>query len=244
MKIRFGVILFLIFVASAQVSLACMKTETGAPVCAYWTRADVAFLGKAVKVENAPRSEDLAEGARKIRFQVLENYKGADNPTFTVVVKPDCGANIKSGQTWIVYASSDIVLKTFSAFRAARVEPKIPNAEAETLKNIFAGNSETAVAGRFVSAAQNSYAFEPVEITVTGGGKLFTAKSDADGEFNVAVPDGNYKIELKFPYKANLKWDENLLGASLTEGIPTVFKYDVRLNDGDCHFALFEVLNR
>jgi hypothetical protein len=242
MKTRPALILFLIFFASARIASACVMTETGAPVCAFWTRADAVFLGKALQVENAPKNEDFPEGARKVRFQVQQNFKGADNPTFTVVTN-DYGLNVKSGQTWIIYALNDIVVKSFSAFRGVRVEPKIPSGETETLKDIAAGKTATSISGRIVSASENGrYGFEPVEVLIEGGGKRFTAQTEADGAFNIPVPDGNYKVELKFPYRASLKWDENLLGTSFSEGVPTVFKYDVRLNDGDCHFSFFEVL--
>lgn len=243
MKIRSLGILFLIFILSAEIAAAsCTLTENGTPVCALWTRADAVFLGKALKVETAPKNEGFPEGARKIRFQIQQNFKGADNPTFTVVSTSDCGLNIKSGQTWVIYANNDIVVKSFSAFRGVKIEPKIINNEAETLKNITTGNSDTAISGRFVSAANNgAYVYEPVEISVAGGGKLLTAKTDTNGTFNIPVPDGNYQVELKFPFKASFKWDENLLGTALVEGIPTLFKYEVRLNDGDCQFNFFEV---
>ncbi len=234
---------FLIFLALPETaSASCALTENGTPVCAFWTSADVVFLGKALKVENAPKNEGFPEGARKIRFQVQQNFKGADNPTFTVVSTADCGLNIKSGQTWVIYANNDIVVKSFSAFRGVKIEPKIISDEAETLKNITAGNSDTAISGRFVSAANNgAYIYEPVEISVAGGGKLLTAKTDTNGAFNIPVPDGNYQVELKFPFKASFKWNENLLGTALVEGIPTLFRYEVRLNDGDCQFNFFEV---
>jgi hypothetical protein len=248
MKFRLALILFSIFIAFAQIAPACVFTESGAPVCAFWTRADAVFLGKALKVEDAPKNEGFPEGSRKVRFQVQQNFKGVDNPTFTVVTNgtnADCGFNIKSGQTWIIYAANDIVVKSFTVFQAVKIEPKIPSEEAAVLKNIADGKSETAISGRLTSAAQNGrYIYETVEISVAGNGKLLTAKTDSNGAFNIAVPDGNYKVEIKFPYRASFNWDENLLGTSLTEGIPTVFKYDVRLNDGDCNFNFFEVMKK
>lgn len=242
MKILHALILAMLFAASAETISACALADDGTPVCAYWTRADAVFTGKAVKVENAPSNEGFPAGARKVRFQVQHNYKGADNPTFTVVVTADCGLKIKSGQTWIIYAANDIVLKSFSAFRGVLIEPKTASEEAVGLKNILDGKSDTAISGRLGSAAQGRYFYEPVEISVAGGGKTLSARTDADGAFNIAVPpDANYTVELKFPYRAGLKWDDNLLGTKLTAGIPTLFKYNVKLNDGDCHFGFFEV---
>lgn len=239
MKFLHGLILVLLFAASTEVLAACALVDDGAPVCAYWTRADAVFTGKAIKVENAPKNEGFPDGSRKIRFQIEQNYKGADNPTFTVVATADCGLKIKSGQKWIIYASNDIVLKSFSAFRGVLIEPKTESEEAGVLKNIIDGKTESAITGRITNGADVN---QPVEVKVEGNGKAFAAQTDTNGAFNIAVPDGNYKVELKFPYRASFKWDDNLLGTQLIEGIPTIFKYDVRLNDGDCHFSVFEIL--
>lgn len=245
MKIRAFIISSLLIFAFAADTSACMWLYE-VPVCASWTQADAVFLGKVVKIEAAEKSENLAKGMRKIRFQVQENFKGADNPTFTLFQSDwitSCHPNFKKGETWVVFARNDIVVKSFTPFRGFTVAPKGTNEDLETLRNIVAGKTGSHIVGQFLSKT-GKYTDEPVEIAVTGGGMNISAKTDADGAFNIAVPDGKYTVELKFPYKANLKWDENLLGASLTEGIPTVFKYEVRLNDGDCHFSLFEVLKR
>jgi hypothetical protein len=246
MKTRTLLPIFLILIASTRISPGCALTETGVPACAYFTRADAVFLGKVVKIEDAPKSEDLPEGARKVRFQVQQNFKGADNPTFTLVTsaKTDGGLAIKSGQVWIIYAGNDIVVKSFSVFRGVKIEPKIASEELETLKNVAAGKTETSISGRLSSDPQTGrYGLETVEITVEGkGGKRLTARTDADGAFNLPVPsDGTYKVELKFPFQAGLKWSDDLLNTAFAEGPPTVFKYEVRLTDGDCNFSFFEV---
>jgi hypothetical protein len=246
-KLSFVLLIFLLLIAFTDVSLACSQTESGVPVCANFTRADVVFSGKVLKVENVSGKEDLPEGARKIRFQVLQNFKGADNPTFTLIsvnAKASGGLDIKSGQTWIIYANNDIVVKSFAEFRGVKLDPKAASEELETLKNIAAGKSEMTISGQMTSQ-NGKYVDEEVEITVEGKGFRQTTKTDADGAFNFVMPsDGKFKIEMKFPYKASLVWNDALLGTSLTEGIPTVFKYDVTLNQGDCNFSFFEVLKK
>ncbi|HVE56096.1 MAG TPA: hypothetical protein VNB22_04655 [Pyrinomonadaceae bacterium] len=249
MKAQFVLFILLIFIAFTNPAFGCLQTETGVPACAYWTRADVVFSGKVLKIENAAKSEDLPAGARKIRFQVLQNFKGADNPTFSLVTadaKTGGGLEIKKGETWIIYAANDIVVKAFTAFRGIKIEPKIPNDELETLKSVAGGKTEAAISGRIVSDVLNGkYEYEPVEITVENRGKRLVAQTDADGAFNIPVPsEGIYKVEMKLPYRASLKWNEMLLGAFNTEGIPTIFKYEVRLNDGDCNYSFFEVLKK
>lgn len=241
-------VLFSFFIIAAFSSE--LFARFGEPPCASWTRADAVFSGKVLKIENVAKGEGFPEGSRKIRFQVLQNFKGADNPTFALVTKILVGTDgfniIKKGETWIVYAQNDIVGKSFTEFRRTKIEPKVTNEELETLKNIIAGKTSAAISGQIdLLSPNNAGDYEPVEITVEGGGKRLTATTGADGAFNLAVPsEGVYKVALKFPYSAGLKWDENLLGTSYTEGIPTFFKYEVRLNDGDCNYSFFEVLKK
>ncbi|MEP6901145.1 MAG: hypothetical protein ABJA66_05305 [Actinomycetota bacterium] len=243
MKTCFILLLFLI-VTIADVSFGCSRTESGVPVCANYTRADAVFSGKVLKVEDVPKTEDYPPGGHKIRFQVLQNFKGADNPTFSLITadwKAAGGLNVKTGQTWIIYARNDIVVKSFQDFRGIRLEPKETSAELETLKNIFAGKSATAISGRLTSQ-NGKYTDEAVEIKIEGKNYKQTTKTDADGFFDFAVPAaGKYKVEIKFPFAANLVWDEGLLGTAYTADNPTFFKYDVSLGDGDCVYSFFEV---
>ncbi len=244
MKTHFSLLSFLIFNAFTNISFGCSLTESGVPACAYFTRADAVFSGKVLKVESVPKTEDFPVGGHKIRFQVLQNFKGADNPTFTLITanwKTACGLNAKTGQTWIIYARNDIVVKSFQDFRGIKIEPKEPNAELETLKSIADGKSETAISGRLTS--QNSkYTDEAVKITIEGENYKQIENTDADGFFDFPVPSGGkYKIEIKFPFSASLIWDDRLLGTSFAQGNPAIFKYDVSLNDGDCVYSFFEV---
>jgi hypothetical protein len=247
MKLIFCFCLLFGALAAAD-SFASFRSDLRTPPCALWTQADAAFLGKVVAVEKASKSENLPDGTLKIRFQVIENFKGADNPTFTLFEASAAtggAAKLKKGATWIIYARNDIVVKSFTKFAGVEINPKEKSAELETLQSIVAGKTATAIAGRLVSDPTNAkYEFAPVAVVVTGKDANFTAGTDADGAFNIPVPDGAYKVELKFPYRAALKWHEMLLGASNTEGVPTVFRYEVRLNDGDCDFNVFEVTKK
>lgn len=244
-----------IFYAAVLVVFACVLQVSAClwayevPVCATWTRADAAFLGKVIKIEKAEKSDDLPDGARKIRFQVSENFKGADNPTFTLYQPAwttSCDPTFKKGDTWVVFAQNDIVVKSFKTLRAIKIKPKQPDANLEKLRSIVAGKTASAITGQLVSPT-NDRAFlnNPIEIVVVNDTVRLTAQPDPSGAFNIAVPtEGVYKVEIKFPYRAVVKGNEFLLGASNTEGEHTVFRYEVRLNDGDCSFSLFEVLKK
>lgn len=246
MSMRILTSLFLNLIIFSGLLFGFSIANSGEPTCASWTRADVVFSGKILKIENAQKSEDLPEGTRKVLFQVAQNFKGAENKTISIF-STDAktgGLNLKKGETWIIYAMNDIVVKSFSIFRGAKIDPKTPSDELETLKSVIAGKTSTAIAGKLLSN-NNSYEHEPAEITVESGGKRFSGKSEPDGSFNIPVPtDGKYKVEIKFPFRAFVKGNELLLGASNTEGEPTVFRYEVKLNDGDCNYNVFEVLKK
>lgn len=248
MKINL-LLLFLIFLASADYARSCPQSEFGVPPCANFTRAAAVFLGKVIKIEGLDGKEEYPAGARKIRFKVLENFKGADNPTFTLTT-PDsnaaCALNIKAGQTWIIYAGHDIDGKGFYDFRGVKFNPKENTGELETLKTVSSGRTEASISGRLASSAQTGkYTYEPVEITIEGSGGRQTTKTDAEGVFHLSpLAAGKYKVKMNFPYRAGLLWNEFLLKTSYTEGIPTFFEYEVEVKPGDCDYNFFEVLKR
>ena len=236
--------LWFVLVAGAAGAFGCPRAETGEPVCAFYTRAEVVFLGKAVKVESVGGKDDFAAGARKIRFQVLRNFKGADNPTLSIVTNgpdADCGLDIKSGQTWVVYGALDQIDKFFHGFRGRKIDPKAPDAELDALQRIAEGKTDAMLAGRLTTGG-GAYAAEPVEVALEGRGGRQTAQSDADGMFRFApLAEGKYKVRLTFPFRADLKWDQYLLGTNFAAGPKSVFDYEISLRDGDCVFHLFEV---
>lgn len=246
MKIRLCLFTFLLIFACSLPTFACVwRFEY--PICASWTEADAVFLGKVMKVESAEKSDDLPAGARKVRFQVAEKFKGADNQTFALYQAEwttSCDPAFKKDETWIVFARHDPVGKSFKAFRGVKIEPKTTSNELETLRRIVAGKTATTIAGQIdLPPDSRDLLREPVEITVKGSGANINAQTNADGAFSIPLPsDGVYKVELKFPFRAAVKGNEFLLGASNTEGVPTIFRYEARLNDGDCNYNVFEVL--
>ncbi|MCU1289250.1 MAG: hypothetical protein JWN60_1479, partial [Acidobacteria bacterium] len=78
-------LLALIFVAFVNISFACTRFEFGVPIQAEFTRADAVFIGKAVKVEDLTGKDDYPDNWLKVQFKVLQNFKGAENTTFTII---------------------------------------------------------------------------------------------------------------------------------------------------------------
>jgi hypothetical protein len=249
MKTKFVSLSFLIFAVFSGISYGCAAKEFGVPVCAYFTRSSAVFLGKALEIENLSGKEDYPEGRRKVRFKVLQNFKGVENPTFTLLTsnqKADCGLKIKTGQTWIVYAGHDIDGKSFYGFRGVKYNPQEKNEELEILKASAEGKAETSILGQLATASPpGKYSYEPVEITIDGNGTRKNTTTDAEGAFILSpLPAGKYRVKMSFPYRADLVWPELLLKTSFNEGIPTFFEYEVELRQGDCEFNFFEVLKK
>ena len=98
---------FLIFSVFINISFACTLIEFGVLIQAEFTRADAIFIGKAVKVEDRKGRDDSPNDWVKVQFKVQQNFKGAENPTFTITTsdwRGACGLKIKKGQIWIIYA--------------------------------------------------------------------------------------------------------------------------------------------
>lgn len=228
--IRFTPVLLLVLIFTAAVF-----AQDGAPACANFTRADVVFAGRIVAIENAQKSEDLPAGTKKIRFQVTNNFKGADNQTFTIFAGVD--RPMKKGQNWIVFAANDIVYKNFTIIGGGILDPATSAASINELNTIATSNTFGSVGGRIV-ATMSSEEFASATVTVFNGSKSVSVKPDSSGVFKFPAPDGGkFRVEIKFPFLASINWPDTLLGVNYEKGPPTVFGYDVKTNPGDCSYV-------
>lgn len=236
----------LIFVFFTNVSLACSRFEFGVPTCAEFTRADVVFIGEAVKTEDLTGKGDYPDNWLKVRFKVKQNFKGAKNPTFTVITndwRAACGLEIKKGQTWIIYARYDDEDKTFVSNIGYKYNPKEDKEDLEILKAASERKTDTTISGQLISyGVIYEYNYEPVEITVEGNGSRQTTLTDAKGKFNIStLTAGKYKVKMKFPFHASLLFFIPDLKYVYTEATPTFFEYEVELKQGDCDYSFFEI---
>jgi hypothetical protein len=224
-----------VLIASLLVSLFAGAVAAETPPCALFTRADVVFAGRVVAIENAQKSEDLPAGTKKTRFQVTENFKGADNPTFTLFSTGE--TPLKKGQSWIVFAATDIVLKNFSIISRSEVTPEA----LADLKKIATTDEFGSISGRIVTTSA-AVDLPKIRVRLTDGAKILTTGVGADGSFQFAVPSGGrFRVELEIPAKVVIKWPDTLLGVRSDAGEVTRFGYDVRTNAGDCSFIELEI---
>lgn len=220
---------FIVLLLSSVASGADLKT------CASFTNADVVFAGKVAAIDSAQKSEELPDGTKKIRFSVSRNFKGADNPTFTLFSKS--AFPFKKDETWIVFASNDIVYKSFAVAGGIRIEKKTESAQIQSMAEIASGSWPTALGGLLVRHGGFDRE-KPVEVTVTGKGTAIPATVGSDGEFLVELPaGGRFRVRIVFPFETDVVWPDRLLGTNLSRGNPTVFEYDVELEKGDCSYS-------
>ncbi len=238
-------LLILIFVVFANFLFACSRFEFGVPICANFTRADAIFVGKAIKVEDLTGKDDYPDDWLRVQFKVQQNFKSADNPTFTLVIndwRSACGLEIKKGQTWIIYANYDDKNKTFESNIGSKYNPLEDKEDLEILKKASERKTDTTISGRLISYGTYEYTYEAVEITVEGNGSRQITTTNADGTFNISsLTAGNYKIKMKFPFHASVSFIIPNLKYVSTEGIPTFFEYEVELKRGDCDYSFFKI---
>ena len=248
MKIHLLWLLILIFVFFNNASLACSRFEFGVPTCAKFTRADAVFVGKAIKVQDLKRNNDY----RRVKFQVQQNFKGAENLIFTLITndwRAACGLDIKKGQTWLIYAYYDDKSKSFRTNTGNKYNVDEDNKynvdedkeELQILKTSSEGKTDTTISGRLISYGTYEYKYEPVEVSVEGNGNRQTTKTKDDGTFSISsLTSGNYKVNFKFPFHASVLYTVKLK-SNYTEGTPTFFDYEVELKQGGCDYSFFEI---
>ncbi len=237
-----SVLIFLVFI---NISFACTRFEFGVPIQAEFTRADAVFIGKAVKVEDLRGKDGNSNNWLKVQFKVKQNFKGAENPTFTIVTndwRAACGLKIKKGQTWIIYAKYDED-KIFRSIIGNEYNSSEDKEEVEILKLASERKTDTTISGRLTLFGGFPYQHEAVEITVEGNGTQQTTTTKADGTFTISsLMAGNYKVKMKFPFHASIldarDSDEKPV---YTEGTPTLFEYEVKLKQGDYDYSFFEI---
>ena len=235
----------LIFVFLINISFACTRFEFGVPIQAEFTRADAVFIGKVVKVEDLTGKDDYPDKWLKVQFKIQQNFKSAESPTFTLVTndwRAACGLKIKTGQTWIIYAHYDDEDKIFRSNIGNKYNSLEDKEEVELLKLASERKTDTTISGRLISDGGYPYKHEAVEITVEGNGNQQTTTTNADGTFSISsLTAGNYKVKMKFPFRAFLEHRVSDEKPVYTEGTPTLFEYEVKLKQGDYDYSFFEI---
>jgi hypothetical protein len=235
----------LIFVAFTNVSFACSRFVFGVPICAEFAQADAVFLGKAIKVEDLTGKDDYPDNWKRVHFKVQQNFKGAENPTFTIITndwRAACGLKIKKGETWIIYANSDEESKTFASNTGNKYTAKEYKEDLEILKAVSERKTNPTISGRLISFPDYIYKDEPVEITVEGNGSRLITTTNAEGAFKVSsLFAGNYKVKMTFPFKADFIANIQDLKYDNSKGTQTFLEYEVELKQGDCDYSFFEV---
>ena len=238
-------LLALIFVVFVNISFACTRFEFGVPIQAEFTRADAVFIGKAVKVEDLTGKDDYPDNWVKVQFKVLQNFKCAENTTFTIITndwRAACGLQIKKGQTWIIYASYDEEDKIFRSHIGNKYSSSEDKEELEILKLASERKTDTTISGRLTLSGLYPYE-EAVEVTVEGNGIQQTTTTKSDGTFSVAsLTAGNYKVKMKFPSGASvIYFTVSGQNPEFTKQMSTLFEYEVELKQGDYDYSFFEV---
>ena len=239
-------LLVLIFSVFINISFACIRFEYDVPIQAEFTRADAVFIGEAIKVEDIKGRDEYPSDWVKIQFKVKQNFKGAENPTLTIVTsdwRAACGLKIKKGQTWIIYANYDDEDKIFRSIVGNKYNSSEDKEELEILKLASERKTDTTISGRLTSFMNMPYQHEAPEITLEGNGIQQTITTKPDGSFSLApLMVGNYQVKMKFPFDAIVSYYSVSDRTTVySKGKSTLFEYEVKLKQGDHDHSFFEI---
>lgn len=203
-RIWFVPLVVAVWVCGAETVHACSCTPRSTscgPPGEFWRASDV-FAARAVKVERGSHPTE-----RRIRFQMIERWRGTvpDTGTVTVFTRSlsHCGYPFKEGREYLIYGtrSEDGRLTTSSCSRTAPLERAAEdlNYARDALKGI-------SPSGRIVgdvqlkSPGRRSRGVANVRVTVTGENFVNSTRTDSQGRYGIDVSSaGRYDLEIALP---------------------------------------------
>ncbi|MBC7900210.1 MAG: carboxypeptidase regulatory-like domain-containing protein [Saprospiraceae bacterium] len=200
--------------------------------------SDTIFVGKAVRVEKQQKSSFKTETTV---FEVTEVFSG-DEATGSIWVRNksgfSCDVEFTIGETYLVFASGSKQDGYGTGFCSGNRPVQYSATEISELRKLLGSKGDGQLLGTvYEEFAKRSIDEERapikdvrIEITEASSGRKYTAKTNDNGRFQIAVPPGTYKVAPVVPPKAVM--------ASTFEAEP------VQLRSGGCAESYFVLSNR
>jgi hypothetical protein len=214
---------------SVERVLGCSCAEER-PVCEAFGGTDVVFVGKVIggkqkTFTNDGVSETWTIG--EIHFQVEEGFLGVQKGNQITIRSGtgggDCGYWFKSGETYLVYSWGD-AKKGFFTNICTRTRPIIDAKEdLISLRGLASKNLGAKLSGEIREeiglddyTLQNTKPSKGINILLhptLGKGKVYKAKTDADGKFEISgIPAGKFKVTVLLSQNKKLnRWSRTEL---------------------------------
>jgi hypothetical protein len=219
MKIRWfelsnAVGLALIFFFSFAIAQACSCSRPSAP-CEAYSQVDAIFVGMAkditwIETEEKLEGKIIKRLSPAFTFLVNQGFRGVVEEQIwihTGMGGGDCGYVFKLGEQYLVYSyrnKSD--QKKLMTSICTRTRPIAQAQEdLEYLNGLLKASPKSRIYGEVLNYSQRGEpaqrtTYEGVAVTVEGGGKSYSTKTDQDGKYSVSgLAEGDYKVRISPP---------------------------------------------
>ena len=173
---------------------------------------DAVFIGTVTKITRVPTKVGLHEYSELlVAFAVGERFRGinvAQAEVGTGMGGGDCGYGFRIGETYLVYAHRNKEDAKLTTSYCTRTRPLAEATEdLNYIRNLSSAPPGGVIYGKVhkvnYSAKEGEDSRMPVsdaELSIEGGSSRLTTRTDMQGGYRVTgLPQGKYKVTLKFP---------------------------------------------
>jgi len=225
---------------------ACQCIETATPPCARYWRAQAVLVASAVEIYPPPDEYGVYPPETLVRLSVEQVYRG--KVAKEVFERQGNGANCKvvfeTGRRYLLYAHEydPKTRKITTSECSGSGELAADDQDLEYIQGLRKKKPEQNVYGKL---AMNKYTPLPgIKIIAAGNGKNYTAVTDQDGEYKIALPKaGAYRVRAIIPFSAStLEYSENTPYPKVdTTESRTIIEYEMNVPAGQCRYKETDV---
>jgi len=218
--IRQSIVLMAILVLFPLLTFACVSSPSGGPppFCYSYSRADAIFLA-----EVAVNPVALDDSFESVTFKVREWFKGERLDEITVLNKTkeftSCDSLLKprKGEVWIVYTFTHAGRHYVSEDSFRDYSSLYRDNHLKYLRNVAARGQPPEICGRIVRFPYgiSQRKMRGILVQISGQGIKRTVRTDRFGSFAFSsIPEGEYLVSLKFPFRVSVLSDNPVKVAS------------------------------
>jgi hypothetical protein len=241
-KLLLATLLLFLSQALAAEARACSCVEHGTPVCAAYWRADAVFTGVVTDIKKVPDAEQTSPPIALLHFIVEDKFRNVTASELEVETLhgTSCDMTFEKGKRWLVYAYRNASTGRLVISPCTRTH-QISGTDDDLsyIRGLSQRPPEQSVHGRLAYFKYDPLA--DIKVVVSGAGRSFETKTDAEGNFSVQLPQGGaYTVRAVVPYSAGAYSHTAAVETDPTDE-QTVLEYPVELPTGRCTYSELDV---
>ena len=241
-KLLLSILFLFLSQALAAEARACVCGEYGTPACAAYWRADAVFTGVVTDIKKPSGAEQTSLPIALLHFRVEDRFRNVTASELVVETLhgTSCDMKFEKGERWLVYAHRNEATGRFTIQPCTRTRTITGmDEDLSYIRGLSQRPPEQSVHGRLAYFKHNP--LPDIKVTVSGGGRSFETKTDAEGNFSVPLPQGGaYTVRAVVPYSAEAGSHTALVKTVPTDE-QTVIEYPVELPTGRCTYSELNV---